>query len=42
LRLRDFLRYKYSVIAKHTDAVANFQYLGQFPEFYALSGKIYM
>ena len=42
LRLRTFFRHKYSVIAKHTDAIANTQYLGEFPEFYTLSGKIYM
>ena len=42
LRLRNFLRHNYSVIAKHTDAVANTQSLDEFPEFYGFPGKIYM
>ena len=42
LRLRNFLRYNYSVIAKHTDAVANTQCLDEFRECYGLPGKIHM
>ena len=42
LGLRNFLRHNYPVIAKHTDAVANTQCLGEFPEFYVPSGKIRM
>jgi hypothetical protein len=42
LRLRNFLCDKYTVIAKHTDAVANTQFPGEFLEFYAHSGKICM
>lgn len=42
LRLRNLFRHKYSVIAKHTDAVANPQYLGEFFEFYTLLAKICM
>ena len=40
LRLRNFLCHEYTVIAKYTDAVANTQYSGEFPEFYRTSGKI--
>jgi len=40
LRLRDLFRYKYSIVAKHPDAVANIQYSDEFLEFYAHSGKV--
>ena len=42
LRLRDFLCYKHSVIAKHSNAVANIQCFREFLEFYVLSAEIYL
>lgn len=42
MRLRDFLCYKHSVIAKHSNAVANIQCLHEFLEFYVLSAEIYL
>ena len=42
LRLRNFLCHKYTVIAKHTNAVANTQNPGEFPELYGTSRKICM
>lgn len=38
LRLRNFLRNKHSIIAKHTNAVANTQCLGELVEFYSFPG----
>ena len=42
LRLRDFLCHKQSVITKQPNAVANTQYLDEFPEFDALPAEIYV
>jgi len=36
LRLRDLLRHKHSIVAKHPNVVANVQYFGKFLEFYEL------
>ena len=40
LRLRNLFRYKYAVVAKQPDAVANIQYSDEFHEFYTLSGQV--
>jgi hypothetical protein len=41
LGVRDFLRHNHSVIAKHSNAVANTQNLDEFLEFHAPLAKIY-
>jgi hypothetical protein len=41
-RLRDFLCHKQSVITKQPNAVANTQYLDEFPEFDAFPAEIYL